>query len=328
MTRHLYATAGGVTGIKAITLRDGTSQCSSTVEITATGHSLSIGDLVTVDMGWSDDHATVINNGVVKKIVKRRPENDYVVYLFDKLILANDFFVASTDPDNKLSYVSASPEYIVQDMLSKSGISYGTFYSDATGFLCGLTDNPLEVNCVSAWSLIENLNRITTWMTWADLSGDIHFQNRKPYIMGAESASHTFTTGNSGDIKSIEYLSSDDGIRNRIVVYGKSGTGIKSVAQASSAYLPAGFYKTLVIAHDLIDSQAIADATAAYNLTMFNRLTETVTIEAIGKPSILCRSICAVTESFTGFSNDKFFVTGTQHNWSQSGYSMTVHLIR
>jgi hypothetical protein len=328
MTRHLYATAGGVTGIKSITLRDGTEQCSSTVEITCTGHSLSIGDLSTVDMGWSDDHATVINNGIVKKITRRRPENDYVIYLFDKLTLANDYFVASTDPDNKLSYTLASPESIVQDLLSKSGISYGTFYSDATGFQCGVVGNPFEVNCVTAWSVIENLNRITTWMTWADLSGDIHFQNRKPYIMGAEASSHTFTTGNSGDIKSIEYLKSDDGIRNRIVVYGKSGSGIKSEASAVSPYLPSGFYKTLVIAHDLIDSQAIADATAAYNLTMFNRLTETVTVEAIGKPSILARSIVDITESFTGFSADKFFVTGTQHNWSSSGYTMTVHCIR
>jgi hypothetical protein len=326
--RDLYATAGGVTGIKAITLRDGTSQCASAVEVTCTGHTLHIGDLVTVDMGWADNHTTVIRDGVVKKIRERRPESDYVIYLFDKLVLANDYFIAADNPDNKLSYTLASPEVIVTDMLSRSGVSYGTLYTDATGFQCGVVGNPLELNCVTAWSVIENLNRITTWMTWTDLNGDIHFQNRKPYIVAGDTSTHTFTTGNLGDITSIDYLRSDDGIRNRIVVYGKAGTGIQAVRSSSSAYLPGGFYKSLVIAHDMIDSQAIADGTADYNLIMFNRLTETVTIEAIGDPNVLCRSIATVTESFTGLSGAQFFVTGTQHQWSQSGYTMTAHLIR
>lgn len=327
--RNMYATVSGCTGIREIVLRDSTSQCATAVEVTCVSHTLNIGDFVTVDMGYADEHTAVITDGVVKKITQRRPENYYVIYIYDKLVLTNDFFIAASDPDTKLSYTQVSPEDIIQDLLSRAGVSYGTYYTDATGFLCGIVGNPLELNCVTAWSVIENFNRITTWMTWCDLFGDIHFQNRKPYIMVGDTASRVFTVGNTGDILSIDYVKSDDGIRNRIVVYGKSGLDIQSEQSASSPYLPVGFYKTLVIAHDIIDSQAIADGTAVYNLAMFNRLTETLTVEVVGSPTIRCRGIYAVAEPYTGFTaSDLWFATGTQHDWKQTGYVTSVNLIR
>jgi hypothetical protein len=282
MTRHLYATCTNVSNIEEIAMRDNISSSSTSIELTCTSHSLSLGDVVNVDFGYSDDHTQVMTGGIVKRIQQHRPDYNYVITIYDRLILAMDYFFASDDPQLPLTYTQAAPETIVQDLLNKSGVT-GGYHGTATGFLTGLLTNPFKVNLVTAWQTIENFNRIVGYMTWCDPTGDIYFNPRKPYIEAGDTASLALTTGNSGNLITVEYTQSDEQLRNKVVVYGKDGTNVKSTASASSPYLPAGYYKTIVLSHDIIDNQAMADATSALNLTMFNRLTESYTAKVEGK---------------------------------------------
>ena len=111
------------------------------------------------------------------------------------------------------------------------------------------------------------------------------------------------------------------------MVYG--APGVNANASAASSFLPAGFFKTLVVAHELIDTGATAGATASANLTMFNRLTETVNLRTRGVTSVKGRDIVTVTEPFTGLTTaTKWLVYGAQHVVNRQGYEMTTTLVR
>ena len=157
-------------------------------------------------------------------------------------------------------------------------------------------------------------------------TGTVYFAARKPYLVGGDVTDFELTTGPTGNIQNINYTQSDEHIRNRVVVYGYKD--ITKTLVGSSAYLPVGFYQTMVVAHEWIANQQAADNTATVNLTMFNRLTETLSITAKGDPNATARTIAEVTESFTGLSAEQFVVFATRHNVSKDGYSMDLTLVR
>lgn len=321
--KNLHASATNVTGIKDITYRDSYGQAAATAEVTCTGHSLGIGDVASVVMGFSDNYATMITNGYVKTIVARRPQNDYVITIADKLSLAVDYFMAADNPDSPFMASNISGEQLVTNILAQAGITGIT--TEATGFTFA-TQKPQPINYISAWNACESISGITGFSLYTTPGGVVKFVNRKPYIMGGDTSIATLTTGGSGQITDIAYTKSDEKIRNRIVVNGSAG--INAVASASSPYLPSGFYKTLPIVHELIDTTAQAQSTADLNLTMFNRLTETVRVTCVGNPAWIARTILSVTESFTGLSAAQFFVFGSTHTISNSGYSVSLTLVR
>lgn len=315
--------ATGISGIKSMTLREDFGQPTVVVEIRCSAHSLELGSIVSsIAMGYTDENAVMMTNGIVKEITQRRPERDYVITVHDALVRAVDYFIASSDPDAPMTSSNESAEALVGRLLTLATIAGYT--TEATGFTFGVVD-PVEINLISAWEEIDNINQICGFGTYCDSSGVVKFVRRSPFPETTESAEHVFTTGDSGDILTIEYAKSDEKLRNRVVVYG--GQGIHAEAASPSDYLPSGFQKSMVIAHELIDTQGMADETAALNLTIFNRLTQTVTLKAKGKPTIRVRDIVGFTENFIGVSNQKMFVHAAEHTIDRdSGYTMNLTL--
>lgn len=323
--RNLYADITGITGFREITLNQSMAQAAATAEIVTTAHSLDIGDLVTIDIGYVDEHEVMLTDGIVKEITWRRPEQNYLITVSDKLVRAVDYFIASDDPDSPLEVSNIEASALVGLLLDLADVT--PYSGDGTIFTYAVTQ-PTKINLVSAWQMIETISRVCGCLTFCQADGTVRFTSRKPYIVGTETTEHEFITGSGGDIETISYLRSDEWLRNRIAVYGLDSTNIFASASAVSPYLPAGFYKTLVVAHELIDTQAEAQRTADVNLEMFNRLTETVSLQALGKPSIQSRDIVEVTESFSGLSGDQFVVFGAEHHLGPQGYSMGLTLTR
>lgn len=322
--RDILMTATGITGIKSIRVTDSHNQASAQAEIVATGHSLNVGDAVTVSGGFADDNAAFITNGLVKSIEQRRPEYEYTIVVNDGLTKAIEDFLASDNPDSPFMANNVSGEQLVVDLLGHAGIT--GVATQATGFTFAVV-KPTPLNLISVWDAVENICRITGFVCYADSAGNVHFKNRKPYIVGGDASERTFTVGASGDILTISYHKSDERLRNRVVVYG--APGIFHTGSAASPYVPGGFFKTMVVAHELIDTQPMAVSTADVNLTMFNRLTERVSLTAIGKPSIRVRDIVDVSEPYTGLAaGTLWYVFGTSHRLSQTGYEIDLNLVR
>lgn len=324
MPLSLYATATGMSGIKSLTLREGMSQPAVQVDIVCTGVTAQINDTCDIDFGYDTDHGAGLTGGLVKKINYNRPAHAYEVTVMDKISRAIDYFMAADNPESPFQAKNRAAELLVGDLLNQAGLTLSAY--DSTIFTFG-TQNPIPINLVSAWTYIEHINRITTNTTYALPNGNIEFRNRPPFIIGGDVSEHTFTTGSSGDILEIRYWKSDEKIRNKVVVYG--APGITATTSGSSPYLPSGFQKSLVIAHEIISNQQSADQTASLNLQMWNRLTETCTLTTLGNRNVRCRDIVDVQESFSGLSAGQLWVVfATEHRLSREGYETSLTLTR
>ena len=321
--RDLYLSVSGCTDVKTITLRESYAQAAVSAEIICTGTTLRVGsETVDITMGYADENAAMLTGGIVKEIHYARPESHITIVIHDILIKAVDNFIAPDDQAAPFTASNLTAEEFVRQILAMSGIT--NYTSDASGFTFGVVE-PTEINLISAWDEIDNISRICGFICYADGNGQVHFANRRPYPDDVDSAEHTLTTGDSGDILSIEYTESDEKLRNRVVAYGANG--LHATRQEASIWLPNNFYKTLVVSHALIDTQSSADKTAQVNLEIFNRLTKTAKVKAKGKPTIRCRDIVAVTEGYTGLSGTKFFVYAADHIIDrEAGYVMDLTL--
>lgn len=317
-------TASGMTNVQEATLREAMTQPSVQVQVVCTAHALSIGATVAaIDLGFASNHAVVLTNGVVKRIAYNRPTQLYTLTIQDSLIRAVDNFLASDDPDKPFMANNISGENLVRDLLANSTLT--SYTSDATGMTFA-TQAPAPINLISAWDAINNVAKIAGFTTYADSTGQIHFSNRKPYVVGGDVSIYSIGVGNGKTMMVFDYSESDDSLRNRVVVYGANG--LHSTASASSPYLPANFYKSLVVGHELIDSQAQADLTGTVNLAFFNRLTSTCNLSAVGDPSLRARAIVDVTEPKFGLAADKFIINGATHRLSAQGYQVDLTLTR
>jgi hypothetical protein len=109
-----------------------------------------------------------------------------------------------------------------------------------------------------------------------------------------------------------------------VVVYGTEGVYAK--AQASSPYLPGGFYKSVVFASpQLIQTTAMAQSVANYNLAKLNRLTIGGSASIVGDSSISCRDCVTVSKGDIGMTG-QFYVYGLEHSWSKSGFTTNMEL--
>lgn len=322
--RDLVMTGTGMTKIQSLVLSERYTQPAVTCELVCVSHTLAIGDTVTeIDFGWGDDHAVMLAGGTVKRINYNRPEQLYTILVHDKLHRAVDYFMASDDPDSPFQVNNVEASVLVGQLLAQAGL---TSYSGSATAFTFAPNGPSPLNLISAWDAIDNICRITGQICYVQADGTVRFVTRKPYIVGGDTSEYSLSSGSN--IEEIEYEQSDEALRNRVVVYGGENNEIHASASASSPYLPANFYKTIVVAHPLISSLAQAQATADLNLTMFNRLTETVKIKALGKPAVRIRDVVDVTDSFCGLSADEFIVYGADHVLGPDGYSMNLTLVR
>lgn len=315
----LYATCTNTSNILSVSFSDSHVAATSTATVTAISTSLEIGDSASVFIGYVGDNFKCIT-GFVKNIELSEPEKKYVITIANVLIRAVDFFIAAENPAVPFSRRNITAEDLIQDILELSGLT--SFNMESTSFTFAI-NNPVEVNLTGAYDYAKFLANIIAYTLYADNNGVVHLINRRPYPVGAEPADYTITVAGDAIIES-SYERSDHDIRNKIIVYGSEG--ISATASATSPYLPAGFYRTVVVAAPgVIDTQSMASQAASYNLDLLNRLTQKVNVIMKGQTNIFPRTIADVTVTDIGVSGT-WYVYAVTHDWSKAGYTTTMEL--
>lgn len=312
---NLYADITGITNPLSVNVQTAHSSSTATAVITALEHSLSIGDSVEIDLGYDTNH-DLIFTGYVKAIKQDIKDNLYSITASDELIRAVEYFIVSPNPDSPYSWQNIQLEDLIEAVLNMAGIT--NYTSDPSYFTMGVSV-PIEVNLVSAYDFCRQMADLLAWNLWADENGLVHYEDRRPYPVTSDTGS--YDTIASSEIITYNESYSVDTLRNKVVVYGRGG--ITAVASASSPYLPAGFYKTTVIAGDYIAQQWQADDTASYNLDLLNRLKHTITATLVGDPKYLARGITYIPSVY---STDKWYIYAATHDWGAKGYTVGLEL--
>lgn len=314
MAKELYASVPGISDIISVSKTSSHSSATSVAVIEARNISVGLGDSITVDIGYTSDFNTIFT-GYVKQIERSSATGVYTVAAHDEMIRAVDYFLASSKPDGAFKRKNIRAEFLVRDLLKTAGLTNYTF--DATNFTFA-TKKELEINLVGIYDFCKQIADILAWHLWADNSGKIHFENRRPHIVAGDTASLTIT---DSSILSSSEITSDKDLRNRVVVYGN---GVSAESKASSPYLPSGFYKTIVLSTKLIDKYNLAKRATNFNLNLYNRLNESVNLQIEGNSSIDARQIIKLQDTILGIDTD-YYVYGVDHNWAKDGY--TVNLV-
>jgi len=321
--RGLYSavTVGGVSlDTLSVEVSEGhkqvTSRCSlETEDITG----ITLNDPITIDIGYDDSHG-VIFVGYVDEIVETRMPGTYQIEGRDVLKRAIDHYLVTTDIENPWSRKNISAEDLVKDLLHEAGII--NYVGAVSHFTFGVKCDA-EFNLMSSWDAVRTITHIIAYNCYAE-DGVVYFKRVLP--VPAAIADHSLTIGNLGNLMMIEYVYNTDNLRNRVVVFGRDG--IYAEEKVASPYLPADFYKTAIVSNELIDTQRMADRSAAYNLELYNRLTETTRVEAVGNHSVRCRHTIAITEPFTEQVAERWFIYSASHRLDDNGYKMSLSLAR
>lgn len=284
----------------------------------------SIGDEISISMGVDGGAGTVLT-GNIDTVTLQNPPQSYRIEGRDKLAVALDYFivVAGLDegdffnvcPGSPGNYTLVSPSEAISAILALCGLSGGG--GIGTGWLLGTPEEGAPFQLISAWDAIQQICSIGAWKAWCDADGNIQVGS----VLDASGYGGAFSTGDEGNIISCSYGLSNEDIRNKIVVIGAPDPEngyYTATASATSPYLPAGVYKTAVISTDLIGSDGMAQATAAANLTAWNRVSEITTVEAEGNPGVSMYSSVSVSEPFTGATGG--MVTSFTHRIDSNGY--------
>jgi len=321
-TRDLFKSVTGNIGmISAEIVTAYRTVCRRASVTSRTLGALDIGSDISLDIGYAADHATLFS-GRIRSISVASPRGTYVIDAEDALWQAKEYYFIPADIDSPWSRSNISAEDLVEAILNEAGLTDYVGY--ATGFTFATGTVPVEIKLVSAWDYISWICEVVGGHVYADTAGKVHFVNLDP-IPGAPSA--TLTTGEGKEITFNDYQKSDDRARNQVVIFG-AGT-IKATANAApNGYtLPANFYKTAIISHTMIDTQAMAQAAADLNLTALNRLTESVRCDIEGDVGIDCRDTVTVTEAFTSVSGD-WFIHEARHVIGTDGYKINLMLTK
>ena len=284
---------------------------------------VSLNDLVTIDIGYDGDHGQIFT-GYIDDIDDSRMPGTYQISCRDVLKLAIETWLVSTDIENPWSRSHISAEDLVHDLLAEAMIT--NYSGAASGFTFGV-QNPAEFNMMSVNDAIRTLCHILAYNYWAR-NGTVYFDRVFPYPDPGDPIDHSMSVGNTGNIVVIDYNYSTEELRNRVVVFGAADDDIYAEEKVASPYLPAGFYKTAIVSSEFIDTQSMADASAIYNLALYNKLTESMKIEAEGNYRYRMHDIIGVTEPFTGMSGDKWFLYAVTHRVSDQGYTSSLSLTR
>jgi len=318
MPSVLTATVTNCSNILSVTTQDSHTSPTATAQITCISTTLNIGDSVTIVMGYVGDTFTALT-GFVKEIEVKEPEMFYSISVANVMIRAIDFFIASSTPTNPFTRSNITAEDLIQDVLELSGLT--SFDMSATSFTFAV-HNPVEVNLTGAFDYARFLADIIAFNLYADESGVVKLRNRRPYPVGGD-----VSIGNidNSTVLSATYAISDRDLRNKIVVYGTGS--IASTASASSPYLPAGYYRTVVVAAPgVIDTQSMADQSATYNLALLNKLTYRLSLSMLGLTGIFARSVITIDLPELGINSEDWYIFGIEQNWSQQGYITNLEL--
>jgi len=295
--------------------------------VNVSGTTLGLGDSITINIGFTGNTAKVFS-GYVTNIQKSTPAYEIAITCEDVLTKALNFFIAADDPENPITYSNIESGAYVQNILALAELT--TFESTVTPptFTWG-TDLPAEVNLVSAWQAANEMANMLAYHIHADRNGKVWFTKRAPYIMGGDSDDFQFDETAGTNVLSLSYTKSIEETRNKVVVYGRKGIFATASQSRADILYSANYYKTAVIAHPLIQTTSLAQTTADYNLTRFNRLTEVLQLEVEGNPNLEINKIAEITGStFSGIGTSDWFIYQCRHNFSPSGYTVDITLTK
>jgi len=323
----IYQSITGCTGVLSADINESHGSSAATASVTCRTSTLSIGDAISFDIGYTDDHA-VIFSGFVKQIERQVPENTYTITAQDAMVRALDYFIAPDNPDEAFVRTNISSEALVGEVLALAGItnySYQTTY-----YTLAVNGTEAKVSLIGCYDYCKSIADLIAWNLWADRDGTIQFRNRKPYVMTGDSqqpgdiADTSILTLTVATMEDIVHRVSEEDLRNRVVVWG-GGEGSNYTASAVSPYLPAGFYKSILFSNAIIGNTEMAQKTADYNLALYNRLTTRASITALGDTTLQARTVITVVEATTGINQDAY-VYGCQHRIDSSGYICSLEL--
>jgi hypothetical protein len=286
--------------------------------VTCNSSTLGLGDSASVVVGYVGDTG-LIQRGYVKSIERMIPDNTYKITINDVMTRAVDFFIANADSDDAYIIDHVLAENLIGDVLGFAGITNYGYQS--TSFTFGI-NSEVPVDLISSYDFCKEIADILAWHLYADTAGKIWFIDRKPYIMAGDSSIGTLT---DTSIVTAAYTVSERDLRNRIVARGTEG--VHAEASAVSPFLPAGFYKTVVIATDYLDVTSNAQLACNYNLALLNRLTESMQLTVLGNHIYLAREIITVNSTALGLNCD-WYIYGAEHNWGENGYLVNLELRR
>jgi len=318
MEKLTYAITGGIEAVD-IAVIEGYNQPTARCTITTPDYGgLSIGDSIEVSIGY-DSSSGKIFEGYVQNITSERMPGYHTIEAEDIVIKAVEHLIVSTDLDNPFTRTNITAEDLVRDLLIEAGIV--NYAGGVTGFTFATGEIPVEFQLTFAWDAIQMIADVVAWHCYADEDGLVHFADIDP-TPGVSVA--TLDTGAAGEIIQSNKSTSTDNLRNKVVVFGIPP--ITSVDSAASPHLPADFFKTAVVSSTLIDTQAMADTTAEYNLAKWNKLTENVSLDALGDYKIHARDTVTVDEAFSGVAGD-WFVFAITHTFADA-YTMRLNLVK
>jgi len=318
MADTLYATVTGCSDIEAVNVSDSHGAATATATVLCGECTAEIGDSVSIDLGYSDNHSVQFTGYVKTKQESQSPGKTEMT-AYSSMTRAVDYFIVSDTPDNPYTRENISAETLIGELMQMAGLT--DYYGGTSTFTFATRGTPVEVNLVSVYDYSKFIADLLAWHVYATVSGQIRFVSRPQFPQETDPSVATLENAN---IITVGYLTSDRDIRNRVVVYGREG--VSATAQASSPYLPPGFYKTAAVsAPTVIDTQEMAQQSANYNLAKLNRLTIGGTISVIGNPAVHCRDCVTVSKSDIGMSG-KFYVFGCEHDWSSGGYMLNLDL--
>jgi hypothetical protein len=149
-----------VNSFTSVNVTDNHDSPISTATIETTDTALTLGDAVSVDLGYSDDHEVVFQ-GYVKQIEEKfSPDHLFVITAYNTLIRAQDFFIASSNPDSALEYQNISAENLVGNLMALAGLTSYTY--DATFFTFGI-NSAFEINLVAVLDYAKTIADLLTW---------------------------------------------------------------------------------------------------------------------------------------------------------------------
>ncbi len=314
-----------VTGLTGITVTEAYNSTMSQAIIETYDTSLDLGDAIGFNLGFDGDSGKIFQ-GYVRQIDAGLPEARNRIICEDELAKATDYFMAADDPQNPFQRSNIQTEDLVEDVLNEAQIT--SFSATPPLSITWGTKGTIEFNLVTAFQAADTIVGALAWHLYADRSGTVNLVYRPPYVVGGDTADFTWNLA-SEKIITLGHTRSTDNLRNRVVVYGKEN--ITAVDSAVSSYLPAGFYKTAVIATQAIDSQSQADETARVNLELMNRLTESLQLEVEGNYQIEPRKFANVVVNDAAISlavSGLWFIYQVEHRLDQSGYRCSVTLVK
>lgn len=295
----------------------------ATIESRVLNHSL--GDHIHIDIGYVGSHKQMFQ-GYIKSIEHSIPDNTYTISANNDLIRAQDDFIVSANPEEPLTYQNITGETLVTTLMALAGLT--DVVHDDTSFTFGVS-NAFEVNQVSVYDFCKSVADLLTYAIWCDENGQIHFENRKPFLMTGSEPQPGWTDDVAiayvwSDTKTLNITKTEDesDLRNRVVVYGSTGVQ----AEAQDAGSPYFHYKTAVLADaGMIEDNAMAQDIADYNLHLFNKITSSVSATVTGDVSLLPFTAVHV-ESTKMAINEDYYIYSTTHTINRSGYLTQLEL--